>query len=185
MFQKLGLGANVPLAMTNGGEAVTALVNGKFVVIRIPYPMGFFSKNVDGRIDNPNAGWKRKGLWTTLGTRTVFHNEGGTSSRPKVYKIQVPPIHSRGDRQPLELSTLAGGRHSGLDQLCGISGVESESRIGCARDRTQRSGRHPLPQMIGICKNESGAQDSAHDTTSTGETLKPFVDTGASIETFV
>src|SRR5437870_10050957 len=33
--QKLGLGANVPLAMTNGGEAVTALVNGKFVVIRI------------------------------------------------------------------------------------------------------------------------------------------------------
>src|SRR5437867_10793255 len=59
--QKLGLGANVPLAMTNGGEAVTALVNGKFVVIRIPYPMGFFSKNVDGRIDNPNAGWKRKG----------------------------------------------------------------------------------------------------------------------------
>ncbi len=25
----------------------------------------------------------------------------------------------------------------------------------------------------------------AHDTTSTGETLKPFVDTGASIETFV
>jgi len=185
VFQKLGLGANVPLAMTNGGEAVTALVNGKFVVIRIPYPMGFFSKNVDGRIDNPNAGWKRKGLWTTLGTRTVFHNEGGTSSRPKVYKIQVPPIHSRGDRQPLELSTLAGGRHSGLDQLCGISGVESESRIGCARDRTQRSGRHPLPQMIGICKNESGAQDGAHDTTSTGETLKPFVDTGASIETFV
>src|SRR5438552_13280481 len=90
-YNTLGLGPNVPLAMTNGGEAVTALVNGKFVVIRIPYPMGFFSKNVDGRIDNPNAGWKGKGLWTTLGTRTVFHNEGGTSSRPKVYKIQMRP----------------------------------------------------------------------------------------------
>jgi hypothetical protein len=53
--------------------------------------MGFFSKNVDGRIDNPNAGWKGRGLWATTGTRTVFHNEGGTSSRPKVYKVQVRP----------------------------------------------------------------------------------------------
>ena len=90
-YNTLGLGPNVPIAMTNGGEALMALVNGKFVSIRIPYPMGFFSKNVDGRIDNPNAGWKGKGLWTTLGTRTVFHNEGGTSSRPKVYKVQVRP----------------------------------------------------------------------------------------------
>ena len=90
-YNTLGLGPNVPIASTNGGEALTALVNGKFVVIRIPYPLGFFSKNVDGRIDNPNGAWKGKGLWTTLGTRTVFHNEGGTSSRPKVYKIQVRP----------------------------------------------------------------------------------------------
>ncbi len=90
-YNTLGLGPNVPLAMTNGGEALLALVNGKFVSIRVPYPMGFFSKNVDGRIDNPGAGWKGKGLWTTLGTRTVFHNEGGTSSRPKVYKVQVRP----------------------------------------------------------------------------------------------
>jgi hypothetical protein len=53
--------------------------------------MGFFSKNVDGRIDNPDAGWKGKGLWTTTGTRAVFHNEGGTSERPKLYKLQVRP----------------------------------------------------------------------------------------------
>jgi hypothetical protein len=53
--------------------------------------MGFFSKNVDGRIDNPDAGWKGKGLWTTTGTRAVFHNEGGTAQRPKLYKVQVRP----------------------------------------------------------------------------------------------
>jgi hypothetical protein len=34
---------------------------------------------------------KDGGIWTTTGTRTVFHNEGGTSSRPKVYKVQVRP----------------------------------------------------------------------------------------------
>ena len=90
-YNTLGLGANVPIAESNGNEALLALVNGKFVNIHIPYPMGFFSKNVDGRIDDPDAGWKGKGLWTTTGTRTVFHNEGGTAARPKLYKVQVRP----------------------------------------------------------------------------------------------
>jgi hypothetical protein len=87
----LGLGANVPIAMTNGGESLLALVDGKFVNLRVPYPLGFFTKNVDGRIDDPKAGWKGRGLWTTSGTRTVFHNEGGTQNRPKVYKVQIRP----------------------------------------------------------------------------------------------
>ena len=90
-YNTLGLGPNVPIAEANGSEGLLALVNGKFVNIHIPYPMGFFSKNVDGRIDNPNTGWKGRGLWTTTGTRTVFHNEGGTASRPKVYHIQMRP----------------------------------------------------------------------------------------------
>jgi hypothetical protein len=78
-YNTLGLGPNVPIAEANGGEALLALVNGKSVNIHIPYPMGFFSKNVDGRIDDPKIGWKGRGIWTTTGTRTVFHNEGGTS----------------------------------------------------------------------------------------------------------
>ena len=90
-YNTFGLGANVPIAEANGSEALLALVNGKFVNIHIPYPMGFFSKNVDGRIDDPNTGWKGRGLWTTTGTRTVFHNEGGNKARPKVYKLQMRP----------------------------------------------------------------------------------------------
>jgi hypothetical protein len=34
---------------------------------------------------------KGGGLWTTLGTPTVFHNEGCTESSPKVYKVQMRP----------------------------------------------------------------------------------------------
>ncbi len=90
-YNSLGLGPNVPIAEANGGEALLALVNGKFVNLHVPYPMGFFAKNVDGRIDDPSAGWKGRGLWTTIGTRTVFHNEGGTAARPKVYKVQMRP----------------------------------------------------------------------------------------------
>jgi hypothetical protein len=90
-YNTLGLGPNVPIATTNGGESLLALVDGKFVDIRIPYPMGFFSKNVDGRIDDAKAGWKGRALWTTSGTRTVFHGEGGRDAQPKVFKVQVRP----------------------------------------------------------------------------------------------
>jgi hypothetical protein len=51
---------------------------------------GWF-RNVDGRIDDPSAGWKGKALRTTTGTRTFFHNEGSKGSRPKAIKIQLRP----------------------------------------------------------------------------------------------
>ena len=90
-YNTLGLGNNVPIASTNGGESLTAVVNDKIVVLRVPYPLGFFTKLVDGRIDDPKAGWKGKGLWTMSGTRTVFHHEGGTANSPKVYHLQLRP----------------------------------------------------------------------------------------------
>jgi hypothetical protein len=90
-YNILGLGANVPVASANGGESLLALVNGEFVTFRVPYPLGFFTKNVDGRIDDPAAGWKGRGLWTTSGTRANFHSEGGKDAYPKVFKVQLRP----------------------------------------------------------------------------------------------
>src|SRR6266581_2818474 len=90
-YNTFGLGANVPIAQTNGSESLMAVVDGKLIDFRVPYPLGFFTKNVDGRIDDPQAGWKGRAMWTTSGTRTNFHNEGGTDNRPKVYKLQIRP----------------------------------------------------------------------------------------------
>ncbi len=90
-YNTLGLGANVPIASANGSESLLALVNGKFVNLRVPYPLGFFTKNFDGRIDDPSSGWKGRGVWTTSGTRANFHSEGGTEAYPKVYKVQIRP----------------------------------------------------------------------------------------------
>jgi hypothetical protein len=90
-FNTFGLGENVPIATGNMSDSYFALVNGKFVTIRVPYPMGFFAKWAEGRIDDPNAGWKGRALWATDSTRTIFHNEGGTQNRPKVYKMQLRP----------------------------------------------------------------------------------------------
>ena len=86
-----GLGANVPIASGNMSDAYFALVNGQWVTLRVPYPMGFFAKWSEGRIDDPNGGWKGKGLWATSSTRTVFHFEGGTKNKPQVVRFQLRP----------------------------------------------------------------------------------------------
>ena len=90
-FDTFGLGRNVPIGTGNANEALLALVNGKFVILRVPYPMGFYAKWMDGRIDDANAGWKGKGLWSTYATRTPFHVEGGKGTTSKVVKFQLRP----------------------------------------------------------------------------------------------
>ena len=65
------------------------LFRSKFVTLRVPYPLGFYIKGMDGRIDDPNAGWKGRGVWTTDGTRTPFHREGGKGTKPKVIRFQL------------------------------------------------------------------------------------------------
>jgi hypothetical protein len=90
-FDTSGLGKNVPIATGNMNDALLALVNGQFVNLRVPYPIGFFTKWVEGRIDDANAGWKGRALWTTYSTRTMFHLEGVKENRPKVVKFQLRP----------------------------------------------------------------------------------------------
>ena len=51
-FDTSGLGKNVPIATGNMNDALLALVNGQFVNLRVPYPIGFFTKWVEGRIDD-------------------------------------------------------------------------------------------------------------------------------------
>jgi hypothetical protein len=90
-FNTLGLGANVPMATGNANESLLALVDGKWVNLRVPYPMGYYAKWMDGRIDDPNGGWKGRGLWSTFGNRTPFHVEGGKGTLPKVVRFQLRP----------------------------------------------------------------------------------------------
>jgi hypothetical protein len=90
-FDTFGLGKNVPFTIGNGSDSLLALSNGKFVILRVPYPMGFYAKGMDGRIDDPKGGWKGKGLWAGSGTRAPFHQEGGKGTKPKLVKFQLRP----------------------------------------------------------------------------------------------
>jgi len=87
----LGLGKNVPIATGNLFDGVHALVEGTFVTLRIPYPMGFYTKGFEGRIDDTKAGWKGRGIWVPSGDRTPWLMEGGKGTKPLVVHFQVRP----------------------------------------------------------------------------------------------
>ena len=86
-----GLGRNIPIATGGGSDSLLLLVNGRYMVARVPYPMGFYAKSMDGRIDDPNAGWKGRGLWSTNASRAPFHTEGGKGTSSQVLKFQLRP----------------------------------------------------------------------------------------------
>ena len=86
-----GLGDNTPISTANLYDGVHALVDGEWVTMRIPYPLGFYSKGFDGRIDDPDAGWKGRGLWVSSGDRTPWFHEDGKGAKPLVVHFQVRP----------------------------------------------------------------------------------------------
>jgi hypothetical protein len=87
----VGLGRDVPISTANLEDGFVALKDGKMIMLRIPYPMGFYAKGLDARIDDPNAGWKGRGLWSTNGDRTPWLMETGKGSKPRAVHIQIRP----------------------------------------------------------------------------------------------
>jgi hypothetical protein len=87
----VGLGVDVPISTANLQDGFAALVNGKWVLMKVPYPMGYYAKGLDARIDDPNGGWKGRGLWSASGDRTPWLNERGKGAYPMAVHIQVRP----------------------------------------------------------------------------------------------
>jgi hypothetical protein len=87
----LGLGKDVAIATGNQNDSLIALKDGKLINMVVPYPQGFWAKGLDGRIDDANAGWKGRGVWSNTGNRTPFHMEGGKGTTPKVVHFQMRP----------------------------------------------------------------------------------------------
>jgi hypothetical protein len=90
-FGYSGLGENIPLMNGGNSDSLLALVDGKWVILRVPYPMGFFSKGIDGRIDDPKGDWKGRGIWASVNSFAAFHQEGGKSQRSKLEHFQLRP----------------------------------------------------------------------------------------------
>ena len=88
-----GLGKDTPMSTANlmNGIAALNLKDGKMVSLEVPYPMGFYAKGFDGRIDDPNAGWKGRGLWVSSGDRAPWLQEGGKGMVPLAVHFQLRP----------------------------------------------------------------------------------------------
>ncbi len=92
-YNALGLGENVPIATGSGSDSLKVLdpETGDWVVMRVPYPLGFYSRGLDGRIDDINGGWKGRAVWANYGTNFNWHTEGGKGTTSKMVKFQVRP----------------------------------------------------------------------------------------------
>jgi hypothetical protein len=86
-----GLGENIPMSTGNLNDGLIALKDGRMITLRVPYPLGFYAKGFDGRIDDPAAGWKGRGLWAANGDRTPWLIEGGRGTKPLAAHFQLRP----------------------------------------------------------------------------------------------
>ena len=83
----------MPLANGSGSDSLLALLpkTGKWVILRVPYPMSFYQRGMDGRIDDPKAGWKGRGMYADYGQNAVWHIEGGKGTMGSLVKFQLRP----------------------------------------------------------------------------------------------
>jgi hypothetical protein len=87
----LGLGNDVPISTGNLNDGLIAFAGGKMIVMKVPYPTGFYAKGLDGRIDDANAGWEGRGLWASSGDRVPWQQEGGKGRTPMIVHFQLRP----------------------------------------------------------------------------------------------
>jgi len=87
----LGLGKDWVLVAGNQNDGIDAFKDGKWVHIAIPYPMAFFAKQLDGRIDDLNGGWSARGMWIGWGGRAPWHIEGGKGTPSFAAQFQIRP----------------------------------------------------------------------------------------------
>jgi hypothetical protein len=89
----IGLGANTPFVTGSNSDSLIALntETRKWTYFRVPYPLGYYSRGMDARIDDAAAGWKGRALYSNYGTHFVWHIEGGKGTKGKIVKFQIRP----------------------------------------------------------------------------------------------
>jgi hypothetical protein len=95
-----GFPPNTPMATGSNSDSILVLTSqqgaGQWATLRVPYPLGFYARGLDARVDRPNApagfaGWKDRAIWSNYGTHFVWHIEGGKGVKGKQVKFQVRP----------------------------------------------------------------------------------------------
>ena len=93
LHNTLGLGKDIPILPGSNSDSLLAFLPDKeeWVVVRVPYPMGFYTRGLDGRIDDVNGGWKGRGVWADYGEVPLWHQEDGFGAFGTMVQFQVRP----------------------------------------------------------------------------------------------
>jgi hypothetical protein len=95
LHDTLGMGKDTAILAGSNSDSLLAFDDStkKWSVLRVPYPMGFHTRGMDGRIDDETKGWKGKGIFATYASQPVWHQEGGHdgTSGPQLVKFQMRP----------------------------------------------------------------------------------------------
>lgn len=95
-----GFPANTPMATGSNSDSILVLTSqrgaGTWATLRVPYPLGFYARGLDARVERQNApagfaGWKERAIWSNYGTHFVWHIEGGKGQKGKEVRFQMRP----------------------------------------------------------------------------------------------
>jgi streptogramin lyase len=89
-FNTFGLGKDTVIVTGTTSDSMLIFDPKKetFSVFRMPYPIPFYTRGLDGRIDDEKAGWKGRGIWATYSSYLPKFTETRIGS---VNHIQIRP----------------------------------------------------------------------------------------------
>ena len=92
-YNTLGLGQDLSVVLGTGSDSLQLFKpdTKEWFTVRVPYPLGLYTRDLDGRIDDPKTGWKGRGLWASTETRVIWHVEGGKGQVPQMVHFQLRP----------------------------------------------------------------------------------------------
>src|SRR5690606_34481478 len=121
---------------------------------RVPYPLGFFQRLMDGRIDDPDAGWKGRGPSANFGTHLASYIEGGKGTKTKMVNFQLRP-------DPLAYGAAGAGRGPGAPSRQGLRAARSFRRSAAPRLRRRRLPPSDARAWLGIVPTGRRAAEAA------------------------
>jgi hypothetical protein len=81
LYDVFGLGKDVPIVTGTNSDSLLAFLpkEKRWLTFRVPYPIGFYTRGLDGRVDDPKAGWRGRALWASYDQSQTahLHVEGG------------------------------------------------------------------------------------------------------------
>ncbi|MBY0509035.1 MAG: carboxypeptidase-like regulatory domain-containing protein [Rhodospirillaceae bacterium] len=89
----MGLGENTLFFPGTNSDSIITFdrKTEKFMEFRVPYPIGFYTRDMHFRVDDPKTGWKGRAIHATYSLPTHWHMEEGEGAFSKIASFQIRP----------------------------------------------------------------------------------------------